>query len=342
MTIIFLILFLLIFSSCGNNTDVEKSFANKIDLIAEHIAIDELLNINNLVKTEDYIVLQNTTNSGQDIYYVYSCPELDFLYSFGANGRGPEEYLMPSVIKNTKGNNIGFRDHATDIVAFYELSDTEAVLKSSREFSSPDYDRFFWEINMMDDSLFLIKHQGYQRGLRELWNIESNRMVYSIANSFPKLPRKLGKNYYTIFDDYLIASNGVRFVTAYCFIDRIEFGKVEKNTIRLTSSVGAMHPPEFHLYGHDTETEYSIDRNIVCYENVYAGTDYVYALYSGRRLDETENNHSSVIEIYTWDGKPDRVLYLDSSVAYFAVDEKDGIIYAVNPDEDSILKFRLP
>lgn len=120
-----LILFLLIFSSCGNNTDVEKSFANKIDLIAEHIAIDELLNINNLVKTEDYIVLQNTTNSGH-------------------------------------------------------------------------------------------------------------------------------------------------------------------------------------------------------------------------RLDETENSHSSVIEIYTWDGKPDRVLYLDSSVAYFAVDEKDGIIYAVNPDEDSILKFRLP
>lgn len=78
------------------------------------------------------------------------------------------------------------------------------------------------------------------------------------------------------------------------------------------------------------------------YENVYAGKDCVYALYSGQRLDETEMSHSSRIEVYSWDGEPVRLLSLDVPVSSFTVDEDNGVIYAVNPElhEDKILRFR--
>lgn len=326
--------------SCTDKSKAVKSFDVIKDLTAEQISVSEILNINNIIKLEDYIVLQNTGEGGNDFYFVYSYPDIRFLYSFAHSGRGPEEYLMPSVIKNTQGNVIGFKDHATDIIAFYELSDTAAQLMFSRTFKAPDINRFFWETNVIGDSLLLVKHQGYNTGARELWNLHSGTMVDSIGNSFPKLPHKMGKNYYTIFDDYLISASGSRFVVSYNFIDRLEIGEIKDGKIHLTASVGAKQPPKFHLYGDDSRTEFSIDRNIVTYENVYAGKDYIYALYSGKRLDATEDDHSSSIEVYTWTGEPVQQLNLDIPVAYFAVDEKDRVIYAVNPEYmDKILKY---
>ena len=112
--------------------------------------------------------------------------------------------------------------------------------------------------------------------------------------------------------------------------------------IKIETALGAKRAPKFHLYGDDTETEFSVDRNIVRYENLYAGEHCIYALYSGARLDDTEKNHSSVIEVYSWDGKPVQLLKLSTAVAYFAVDEKSRTIYGVNPEQspDVILKFK--
>lgn len=332
---------LLLSVSCTNSGQMEKHFDVVKEIKAEQVFISEILNPNNIIKLEDYIVLQNAVDAAVDVYYVYSCPELEFLYSFAHHGRGPEEYLMPSVIKNTSGNILGFKDHATDKVAFYGLSDTAAELVGDSKFQSPDYDRFFWEINLIDDSLFLVKHQGYKRGNKELWSLKSG-LKDCMPNTFKKLPDKLGDNYYTIFDDYLISANGDRFAIAYNFIDRIEIGEVRDGKIKIETALGAKRPPKFHLYGDDTETEFSVDRNIVRYENLYAGEHCIYALYSGARLDDTEKNHSSVIEVYSWDGKPVQLLKLSTAVAYFAVDEKSRTIYGVNPEQspDVILKFK--
>lgn len=327
--------------SCGDGASSGKDFGEPEEVEAEFVQISEILKINDIVKLEDYIVLQNSGEGADYFYYVYSCPELEFLYSFARQGRGPEEYLMPAAIGNTSGNVIGFRDHATDMLAFYEVSDTAAVLKGSYRMASPDPYRFFWEINMAGDSLLLVKHQGDRSGARELWSV-SGVMKDSIGNSFPKLPRSMGKNYYTIFDDYHISASGNRFVFAYSLIDRLEMGEIRGGRICLTAAVGTEDTPEFYLYGDDTATEFSIDRNIVTYENVYAGRDCVYALYSGQRMDDTDMNHSSRIEVYSWNGEPVRLLSLDVPVSSFIVDEDNGVIYAVNPElhEDKILRFR--
>lgn len=339
--ILCLALFPVLFS-CNSNSKVEKSFGPARELRAEQIPISELLKINNIAIMDDYVVLQNSSEGVEDFFFVYTRSDVRFLYSFGKRGRGPSEYLMPSIIKNTPDNILGFRDHGTDNVVFYDISDTAAVLRGAKVFSSPDSDRFFWEINLIGDSLLLTKHQGYKRGLTELWNIRTQEIVDSIPNTFSRLPRKLGKAYYTIFDDYMIASCGHRLVRSYYLIDRIEFGEVSGDELRLISGTGATTVPEFHLYGHDSATEYSIDRNIVYYENIYAGEENVYALYSGRRLDETDHAHSSLIEVYSWDGSPVELLHLDIPVAYFAVDEENRIIYGVNPEfsEEKILKYR--
>lgn len=128
--------------SCGEGASSGKDFGEPEEVEVELVPISEILKINDIVKLEDYIVLQNSGEGADYFYYVYSCPELEFLYSFARQGRGPEEYLMPAVIGNTSGNVIGFRDHATDMLAFYEVSDTAAELKDSYRMASPDPYRF--------------------------------------------------------------------------------------------------------------------------------------------------------------------------------------------------------
>ncbi len=220
---------------------------------------------------DDYIVLQNGSEGVDDFFFVYSRRGMEFLYSFARRGRGPEEYLMPVMIKNTSGNLLGFRDHATDNVAFYEIGHSSAVLKDSFIFGSDDRERFFWEINSIGDSRFLLKHQGYKDGHTELWNIREKKLEDVLPNTFENISRKLGKNYYTIFDDYLISACGKSFARAYFMIDRIEFGTISDGQIRLTAAIGAASVPEFHLYRKNETTEFNVDKNIIYYENTYAG-----------------------------------------------------------------------
>ena len=265
----------------------------------------------NLVLLDDYIVLQNSSEAVDDFFFVYSRRGMEFLYSFAGRGRGPEEYLMPVLIKNVPGNVLGFRDHATDKVAFYEVGHSSAVLKDSFVFESNDRERFFWEINYIEGSGFLLKHQGYKDGHTELWNMRAMQVDDIIPNTFENISRKLGKSYYTIFDDYLISAYGKNFARAYFMIDRIELGTVNDRKIQLTAAIGSASAPDFYLYRKNEKGEFNVDKNIIYYENLYAGKDAVYALYSGDRLDNTEQNHSSAVEVYDWEGQPVALLKLD-------------------------------
>lgn len=329
-------------ASCQRNTAAYKQFAVEKDLKAEYVDISELLQINNIIMLEDYLVLQNASEAVDDFFFVYSYPGMDFLYSFAKRGRGPGEYMMPGLIRNMEGNNLGLRDHATDILAFYEITESGAVLTGDSRFSSPDNDRFFWEINSMGDSMFLVKHQGYKRGATELWNYIRGCMVDSIPNTFDRLPKKLGRNYYTIFDDYMISACGKHFAIAYFMIDRIETGEITDGKIIRISDIGASDTPDFYLYGKNETDDFNIDKNIVYYENLYAGEKSIYALYSHDRLDNTEKNHSRQIEIYSWDGEPMMRLHLEHPVAYFTVDEDTRTIYGVNPElfPDRLLVYK--
>ena len=89
--------------SCGDGASGGKTFGPPEEIEAELVPISEILKINDIVKLEDYIVLQNSGEGADCFYYVYSCPGLEYLYSFARHGRGPEEYLMPALIGRVQG-----------------------------------------------------------------------------------------------------------------------------------------------------------------------------------------------------------------------------------------------
>lgn len=337
---IVLMISVLILNACGSNRTYEKKFKSTKELAAEFIEIDQLLQFRNIGVTDNYVVIQNGSPKIGDIFYVYSYPEFEFLYSFGKYGRANNEYLMPSLIKNVQGDNIMFRDHGTQKISKFKLSNTGAELL--KEFSLPVIDyKFYWEINEVNDSLLFMKHQSHNAGQRELWNSNTIVVVDSLTNTFPQIKKEFGKEYNTIYDDQVISVNDNRFACAYFMIDAIEIGSIENNKLMINRYLGSKDIPEFYKYGHGETSNFNIDNNIIYYEGIFAAENTIYALYSNKRLDDTEKNHSGVIETYDWNGNPKIRYILDNELACFFVDEKEKRIYGINPTlyDDKIIMY---
>lgn len=328
--------------SCQSGKVSEKKFLSEQNISAVHIPINEIIKIGNIYKMKDFCILRDVQSNAKYNFYVYSYPEFKFLYSFCPKGNGAEEYLMPTVIKNTKGNLFSFRDHGTDKYVTYQLNDTCATLLDEFQLMS-NSDRFFWEINYICDDRYVLKNANSKQSSRDLWNIKDNIRLDTLPNTFD-LVSKMKKNYYTEFDDVWISASNNNVAFAYFFIDRIELGIVEGKKMRLTNNIGKSSAPDFYLFTNNSASgkyKYNVDNNIVYYEDLVSTTHSVYGLYAGVPWGDLEKYHSSLIEVYDWKGTPIKLLNLNESIASMAIDETEKKIFGINPDlnEDSILVF---
>lgn len=81
-----------------------------------------------------------------------------------------------------------------------------------------------------------------------------------------------------------------------------------------------------------------------CYLDSYYGDQYIYALFSGRRISEVKQSGKYCNEVFVFDkqGNIKKQYKLDYSVRAFCVDEKNRKLYAVSYDkEPNIIEFTL-
>lgn len=333
---------LLLVTSCSSPDMPVKHFPEKVHLTAAVIPINEIVKMGNIYKTENYFIIRDVQPNAKYNFYVYSFPSFHFLYSFAPVGNGPEEYLMPTVIKNMPGDVFAFRDHATDRFVSYQLTDSCAAKLDEFHFSETD-GRFCWEINYIDSNLYIVKRSNSRLSTRELWNIKQKERLDTLPNTF-NLLADLGDDYYTEFDDVWISACGNKFASAYYFIDRIELGEIRGNKFYATKAIGTNIPPKFYLFNRKnwkSKYKYNVDNNVVHYEDLKCTEFNIYGLYAGIPWGDVETKHSSVIEVYDWQGNPVKLYLLDKNISTFIVDEVHECIYGINMEqcEDAILKF---
>lgn len=328
--------------SCKQEKTIEKNFAVSQKLQPSLKTLQEIIKFGNIYTTTDYLVLSDAHSNATDFFYVYSRPNLKFLYSFGHRGNGRNEYLMPTVIKNMPSNQFAFRDHATDNYATFLLTDSTAILLNETKHPVSD-GRFFWEINYVANQQYLLKRSNSKLSTRELWNLDDYCSLDKLPNTF-SLEKELGDAYYTEFDDCWLSVSQTSFAVAYFFINRLEFGKIKNGKLKLNGFVGVTDAPDFYLFEEAKpggKYKYNVDNNVVYYEALASTPEGVYALYSGVPWGDLEKKHSSLIEFYSWEGKPIKQFILEEPLSDFVVDENHKLIYGINPDshEDAILVF---
>jgi hypothetical protein len=205
--------------------------------------------------------------------------------------------------------------------------------------------RFLNEINQIGDSSFLLKREGAKFVRRELWNLYTKELIDSIPNTFG-LEHVMGDNYYASYDAFYMESMNERFVQCYMFMDAIEIGLIKNNRIHIETHIGMKEPPEFHLM-QKMGGRYGVAflSNIMYYEGVSCGEKYIYALYANAPAGHFmlhPSDHSSLIEVYSWEGKPTVILKLNKSLQDFFVDESTKTIYGINPEacDDCIFEYK--
>ncbi|MDE6335544.1 MAG: hypothetical protein K2L34_03140, partial [Muribaculaceae bacterium] len=330
---IFLFLLLIIVSGCkterGSNDS--KSFPTETDLKADSVNMDVAIKPGYIYWADPYIVVSDDF-SNRDRHFCVFDRNLKYLYSFCDKGNGPDECLLPIVVKNAPYGKFYVKDVATKTLHTYDLTDSGAI--KGEKFEIKEFQPFegLFEINSVNDSLVLAKGLAPKRAVRRLINFKQNTVVDSLPQSFD-LAKTMGEDYHTEFDDCWVVTNSNEFVCAYSFIDRLEFGEIKDNAIKIRKAIGMDTPPEFHLYTQETlqgKYEYNVLYNILYYEWLFGSQKNVYAGYFGRPWGDIDF-HSSQIEKYTYTGEPEGKYNLDIPLGSFIV-PNDSIIIGLNPN----------
>lgn len=332
------IAFLVLTFGCGNkmaNKDIDEkniAFTKETNLKADSVKMDLIIKPGTIYHLDPFIIVSDVSSKPENHFHVFN-KNLKYLYSFCRLGEGAEECLMPTVVSNTSGSTFIVRDHASDVYHTFSLNADKAEHISTFTIKKRASNEFLWEICNVSDSVLLAKGMSPRKNIRRLINVNSGITLDTLPSSF-HLSESMGKDYYSEYDDFWMTSNGDRFVNAYFFINRIEFGKIHNNSLSLTSYIGVDSAPDFFLYNEepsDDKYEFNVDYNTVYYEWLTGSSDKVYAGYFGQPWGEIYR-HSSFIESYTYDGKPDTLYSLDIPIANAVILEKENKIIGINPD----------
>lgn len=323
--------FTLLFIECKKEKDKSfEIFEKEINLKADSVNMSITLKAGNIYFSDPYIIVKNMSSTLGYHFAVYN-RDLQFLYTFCNYGEGPDEVLMPSVVKNLPPYEFILRDNSTNKFYNYLLNDSNSLMIETYESGSFNPNEFFWEINYIDKDKFLVKSVGTKEAKRQLINLKDQSVIFSLDQTF-NLKSKMGKDYYTEFDDCWIVSNKDEFACAYFFIDRIDFGKIKNNQLTIEKYYGVKNPPDFFKYTNeklDGKYEYNVDYNIVYFEWMFGTKDKIFTSYFGKPWGEIDR-HSNIIFEFDYSGKGLTKYNLDIPLASFIIIE-DKII-GINPE----------
>lgn len=293
----------------------------------------EILNPNGMTVCDDYLVVFD--NVQERIFKVYKLPELNYLYSWGTKGRGPEEFVNidDSSIREYN-NHLELMDNQQ--IKVFKILDDKMVMIEKKEV--PILDSPINRIQRISDSIYfadnLMTDPSYEH---VIFDLKSKEMI----NKFGDYPTTISTSSPT--ESYLtyskwVASNpdlGI-FMTFYYHLGLIKIynrdGQLEKEII--------VNDPEIQKVSTNPNIE-----NKMYFALPYASKNYVTIM----RLNKTDSELGNDIEsfkpeflFWNWDGELIGRCSLDIPMTRYAISEKHKTLYGIFPlKEKEIYHFDL-
>jgi len=313
-------------------------FGGVIELKGEQIIVDSLIlkpkEIEMVIK-DNFMVVKSHVSYG--LFMLLSFPELRLIKTFGTIGPGPDEFMFPSLCKNTQPNILATIMETTNGKIYDLLPDGKLrpsnirLPNSGSRFYSGEYPAL-----MTDTLLYYTANSSTGKSVFTVGGTDRIQ-VTEIQNLALDPKRKGWANY---IGDFAVNMEQTRMVYAYKYFKLVRFFDLEHHTIRTIN---------FEREEFDESTQYRIDgldSNVTHYWGICAGEKYVYMLYSGRTpgqvwSDNKKENYYIFVEKYDWNGQPITKYKLDQW-GYFTVDEKSNTLYLVSTnDDDPFFKYQL-
>jgi len=278
-----------------------------------------------------FLILKNRDSRRDSIFHVYDLNNYDLKSVFGRMGRGPGEFIYPSLLASQLPDVV-ITDMQNDFLTYFFGIDEDGqlILKGTKQ---PTYIEGLSSAAIINDSLFVRDDMFRSPTLQMLsFSDERPRRTWQYGN--PSI-----NNRWIDPDHGDVYANKERIVFCYQFKKQIDFLDTDLNHIR---RVRFKHDSP-GVITEDNQSE--IKRNYVA---GYLGKRYLYAMFRGASWDEYLSDpdfRGSVLEVFDLDGNPVIRYHFDGlAPSHFVVDEETFTLYGFHQNfgpEDHLLVYRL-
>lgn len=323
------ILLLFILSSCNRQqvttSQYHESTAATHTLSGSEIPIAiELLMPNKITIIDNQLIIYD--QSGEKQFHVFKLPEVEYNYSFGGKGQGPDEFanIDPLSIKELNGN-LAFLDNNKIVKMEIGKDDAKIIKTHPIVMGKNPINR----LNLINDSTYIsdMLEGDYEHHKNNL--ITGKELIK--FGEYPKEAASI-RNDIDRYQSYKKANTNYqdKLAVFYLYHDRM---KIYQNETLKIQSLGK------------NDKQHTEGNNPIIYRaEPMATNDYIYTLFIGKRKNEINfTSFSPQLEIWDWQGQLKSKYLLDKPIITFFVSEKLKKIYATSiEDTNQIYVFDLP
>jgi len=344
----YILFFILLLSSCKNQSTkdgIDSYFDRTVSLEYDQVLLSDFIwgHPLDLLVTDSVLFVYDEKNSS-GLFHILNIKNPIEVLSFGKKGQGANEFIMPFDFQTINDNKIAIFDY---------------MRKS---------------LYMID--LFQVQDQNYNFPIIAKDTIIGTiKMLPSIHNSLVKLgfyddcmfrldmnsqhEKKYGEYPYKDLDEKRIENrmrgmayqgmirlnpNRDKFVFGINRADIIYFYQIQPEEIILRKLYELTYPKYKPDVNGESRSAAIAANNNRTFISIYTSNKYVYALYSGKNMQDSgmKSLEGDVVYIFDWEGNPIKKLNLNIPVTLICVNNENSELYAFsNMPDPMLIKFNL-
>lgn len=268
-----------------------------------------------LISEDKLVIIQHKTDS---IFYIFDVENLEYQYSFGNYGSGPNEFLQINTDNIIKKKN-GFKVYCIDN-SILDVDINKRKIINKEQFIS-DYD-LFNGFEQLNDSLYAFTNMQDKEYQFVTYNAKNGSITPII-----KYPKWIEDGYnerdliskIIKYNGHLISNNdGSKIAMFYGYINCMRLFNSNGDTYK-TCILGKERNPYLH--------------DIVYYPIRPQNTEeYIYSVYRG-------DTGKDVLQKWSWTGELIKSYKLDYKISSFCISDDGKKIYAIIYSDDDICKL---
>jgi hypothetical protein len=331
------LLFALISCIQENSVNEVKKFSNTNNLIGTTIKTNAKIVVPSKIYTVDdkLIVYDNSINN---IFKVFKLPEMEFLYSWGTKGQGPNEFI------NITDNSMHIYKNKLEILDWQNLKVFQIQNDAFRLVEQHNLPSLGTPINQLvriNDSIYFADNSMINKEEFEhvILNVKSQKVIgkFGEYSDDGLIFKNVSERYLASSKSNTVSLINGKFSTFYYKFNRFKIygldGKFLKSIV-----LDIDKSKDFSLK--------SENDNIIFFADPLAIDNYIYVLFINKSKDEIENdltNYKPKIQIWDWEGNPILEYVLDKPITAFYVSKWNRKLYGVSFfNMDEIYEFDLP
>ncbi|MFW5877583.1 MAG: BF3164 family lipoprotein [bacterium] len=323
--------------SCSSDRDYDRnlSFGIQSDLKYRRrdISPEFLIATQDMAIIDSLLIIEDFVNRDYSLL-VFNRFSYQHKMYLGKKGNGPNEIINPRSELTISASNNSFHLFDANSRRFfsYKVLKNGGIESTSHSFKSYKDEAFV---------LSLIKVKDYYVATGMMGDFKHNRFLVfdkrfelvNKCNGYPYLSdgipheHKSGLLHYN--NSYEVKPDGTKIVFGTYIGATMEIFDVSNlpYEIKSISEVNVIPPIYVDIPGpHGVQVQWD-DESILGFEDIFCTDNYIYTVINGRSGDDED--FPNTIKVFDWNGKPIKQYNLNCGIVRLAVDEVNGIIYAV-------------